>query len=250
MVSVLSSLVPIEQSQAQLYVDIYPSQEFANGTLYIFGGWSSSIRTSRGNNASSKTLPETLTLSSYPDQVMASKDCPPSQIHGHQSQQRLQIPSRQLTLALPPLLIPASTSSPPPPTMTVGANYQTITHLYFRDSTLDYFGTRVSSTLSCSQNDVGSWTDAGPLANELISVSPPVILNPRKNDNRRYFLRDTTDLYPASELYSLASSHHDHLRTGRIRLGFLLFRRRRMQRKHQASAGNFLVSNLRSQKRS
>ena len=55
-----------------------------------------------GTTGSSKTLPETLTLSSYPDQVMTSKDCRPSQIHGHQSQQRLEIPSRQLTLALPP----------------------------------------------------------------------------------------------------------------------------------------------------
>ena len=38
MAATLLSFAPLEQSQAQLYVDIYPSQEYTNGTLFIFSG--------------------------------------------------------------------------------------------------------------------------------------------------------------------------------------------------------------------
>ncbi len=39
--SALSSLVPLEQGQAQLYLDIFPSRDDTNATLWVFSGSSS-----------------------------------------------------------------------------------------------------------------------------------------------------------------------------------------------------------------
>ena len=40
----LLALVPLDKGEAQLYVDIYPSQEYENGTLFIFSGSSTIAR--------------------------------------------------------------------------------------------------------------------------------------------------------------------------------------------------------------
>ncbi len=178
----LSSLfIPLKQAQAQLYVDIYPSQEFTNGTLFIFSGSTTAMRqqsqtrvirtSSSGNNwfdQDTARLFDNLFASAPGDGVKSLSAIPASTATNPNKDYNsllgnLRVRNSAFTNANLNVLTNA-------PTMTAGANSQTITHLYFRDVTWDRFGPRVSSSLSYNQNDTISWTGAGTLANVPISV--------------------------------------------------------------------------------
>ena len=179
--SALSSFVPLEHSQAQLYVDIYPSQESTNGTLLIFSGSTTAarqqsqtrvIRTSSSVNdfhQDTSRFFDTLFASDPGTGVKALTAVPASTAAN---------PNKDYKSLLGNLRLrnPAFTNAnlnviTNAPTMTAAANSQTITHLYFRNvSQADRFGPRVSSSLSYNQNDTISWTGAGTLANVPISV--------------------------------------------------------------------------------
>ena len=182
-VSALSSLlVPLEQSQAQLYVDIYPSQESTNGTLYIFSGSTTAARqqsqtrvirtSSSGNNwfdqdtarffdslFASDPGTGVKSLSAIPASTATSTNKDYNSLLGN-----LRLRNPAFTNAN--LNVLTNT-----PTMTAAANSQTITHLYFRNvAGSDRFGPRVASSLNYNQNGTISWTGAGTLANVPISV--------------------------------------------------------------------------------
>ena len=167
----LSSLLSLEQRQAQLYVDIYPSQEYTNGILFIFSGSttaprSSSIRTSSGTVwffQDTGRLFDSLTASDPGTGLKTLTPVPVSATdkdHGS-----LLFSLRTINSAFTNANLNVLTNTP---TMTAGSNSQTITHLHLDSA--DRFGPRVSSSLSYTSGGTVSWTGAGTLANVAISV--------------------------------------------------------------------------------
>ncbi len=256
MVSALS-LVSGEQSQAQLYIDIYPSQESTNGTLWIFSGSTTAARpqsqprgfrtSSSGNNwfnQDTARLFDNLfasdpgtgvkSLSAIPASTAANPNKDYNSLLGN-----LRLRNSAFTNANLNVITNA-------PTMTAGANSQTITHLYFRDVSPDNFGPRVSSSLSYNQNDAISWTGAGTLANVPISVfstRDPYIRARKIGPGGSFYggaigstaqvadglrIRVHTAIIPEPEEYALVF--------GLFALGFVIVRRHFQKKRRQATA--------------
>ena len=168
-VSALSSLVPLEQGQAQLFINGYPSQDNPTSeTLWIFSGSSTanssrSIRTS-GNYSTQDSFAFTgsngnIFDANKPNNVNFSlsplfsrsniKDI-------HSVSNRIPGGSRtDITFAA---------SATNAPTITSGSNSRTISHLFMheRSGLNDQMGIRVSgSALSYSSGQTSAWVGAG-----------------------------------------------------------------------------------------
>ena len=253
----LLAFVPIEQSQAQLYVDIYPSQESTNGTLYIFSGSTtaarqqSQTRVIRTGSSANDFHQDTARLF---DNLFASDP-------GTGVKSLSAIPASTATstnkdynslLGNLRLRNPAFTNAnlnviTNTPTMTAAANSQTITHLYFRNvAGSDRFGPRVASSLNYNLNDTISWTGAGTLANVPISVfsTRDPYIRARKIGGAGSFyggsagtttqvanglrIRVHTAIIPEPKEYALLF--------GLFALAFVLFRRQLQKRRQKAQA--------------
>ncbi len=183
-VSALSSLfVPLEESQAQLYVDIYPSQEYTNGTLVIFSGSSTIARQQSQGRGFRTTGSDWLqdTAHSY-DTLFASNP-------GTGQKNLTAIPVSTATVtnkdyeslignlrvrntAFSSANLNVITNAP---TLTIegsSTNSRTIASLYLKDdvSGWDRFGPRVSAALGYNNSDTIKWTGAGVLTNVAIGV--------------------------------------------------------------------------------
>ncbi len=257
MVSALASLIPLEQSQAQLYIDIYPSQESTNGTLWIFSGSTTATRpqsqprgfrtASSGNNwfdQDTARLFDSLfasdpgtgvkSLSAIPASTAANPNKDYNSLLGN-----LRLRNSAFTNANLNVITNA-------PTMTAAANSQTITHLYFRDvSQVDRFGPRVDSSLSYNLNDTISWSGSGTLANVPISVfstRDPYIRARKIGPGGSFYggaigstaqvadglrIRVHTAIIPEPEEYALVF--------GLFALGFVIVRRHFQKKRRQSS---------------
>ena len=240
----LLSLAPLEQSQAQLYIHIYPSQDNpTNQTLWIFSGSSTtsgtwSIRTSGNYNSQDSWE----SASSIFD---ANK------------------PSNQ-TISLSPLLSSANTkdiasvnaripgggktnitfaaSATNTPTITIGSASGTIANLFLEDggsSFSDVVGIRVSgSSLSYSSGQSSAWVGAGilnkPIGDFFAGTFPNLITgssgNPRfaaqSNGSMRVVVNN--QIIPEPEEYALMF--------GLFALAFVILRRHFQKKKRQAAA--------------
>ncbi len=166
----LLSLAPPEQSQAQLVINVYPSQDTPTNTIWIFSGSStaqssSSIRTSgiyesqdswrfadHGGNFYNANAPNNQTIPLSP--LFSSTNAIDMESI------RKRIPGGGRTN------ITFAASATNTPTITIASANQTIANLFMDDNTLsrDGLGIRVSgSAFSYSSGASSSWTGAGIL---------------------------------------------------------------------------------------
>ena len=173
----LLALAPLEQAQAQLYIDIFPSQDDTNATLWIFSGSTTAARTSTIRTTSGTTW-FTQDTARFFDNLFASDPGTGFKSLTAVPASTATNPNKDYKSLIGNLRLrnPAFTNAnlnvlTNAPTMTAGANSQTITHLYLRDtSSDDNFGPRVNSALSYTSGGAVSWTGSGTLANVPIST--------------------------------------------------------------------------------
>ena len=241
---VLLALATLEQSQAQLYIHIYPSQDSpTNQTLWIFSGSStagssSSIRTSgiyesqdswrfadHGGNFYNANAPNNQTISLSP-LFSSSNSIDIESI-------RKRIPGGGRTN------ITFAASATNTPTITIGSGNQTISHLFMDDNTLsrDGLGIRVSgSAFSYSSGASSSWTGAGILNKPIgdffggrtynnwkIGIAAPRFVADSQGSVR---IVVNSQVIPEPEEYALVF--------GLFALGFVILRRHRQKKRQQA----------------
>ncbi len=252
--SALLSLAPLEQSQAQLYVDIYPSQEYTNGTLFIFSGSSTttrsgSIRTagSNWNQDTTKTFDNLYAsnpgtgikpLTAVPASTTSVTNKDYESLIGNLRVRNSAFTSANLNVITnaPTIAIQSSTST----------NSRTIAGLYLHIQVDQWFGPRASSTaLSYNQNEAISWTGSGVLTNVAISVfntHDPYIRAKRPDSGGTFYgmlsqftsqpsgglrWRVHTNVIPEPEEYALVF--------GLFALGFVIVRRHWQKKRRQSA---------------
>ena len=254
----LLSLAPLEQSQAQLYVDIYPSQEYTNGTLFIFSGSSTISRQQsqgRGIRAASGRWDQDTTktfdnlYASNPGTGIKPLTAVPASTTSVTNKDyesligKLRVRNTAFTNANLNVITNAATLTIEGTTST---NSRTIASLYLMDDVggWDRFGPRVSSALGYNNSDAIKWTGAGVLTNVAIGVfntRDPYIRARRPDSGGTFYgmlsqftsqpsgglrWRVHTNIIPEPEEYALIF--------GLFALGFVFFHRRMMQKKRQA----------------
>ncbi len=247
MVSALASLfVPLQQSQAQLYLHIYPSQDNNNQTIWIFSGSSTttannSIRTGSGSNTYADQDSWQISTSDNNGNIFDANK--PSDTNFQLSPLfsssstddiaavRASIPGGSLTN-----LFAASATNTP--TITIGSGSRTISHLFLDEDSggADDMGIRVSgsSALSYVSGASLSWVGSGILNKPIgdfftgtfrASASSPVFTASSEGSIRVVV---NSQVIPEPEEYALIF--------GLFALGFVFFHRQRQKKKRQASA--------------
>ncbi len=243
-VSALASLVAVEQSQAQLYLHIYPSQDNPTGeTVWIFSGSSTAwinghIRTSgnfefrdswridagsNSGNIFNANGPNNANLSLSPLFSSSNTDDIASV--------RARIPGGGRTN------ITFAASATNTPTITTGSGSRTIASLFMRDaSNQDTLGIRVAgSNLSFTNGQTSSWVGAGILNKPIGDFFAGTFNN--RVSNGPDFAADATgsirlvvnsQIIPEPEEYALVF--------GLFALGFVFFHRWQKKRQQQATA--------------
>ena len=234
----LLALTPLEQAQAQLLINVYPSQDNpTTQTLWIFSGSSSgtsagTLRTS-GNYSqfdswqtasdiynANKPSNQTITLSPlFPSSNTADRDSVLSRIPGGGK--------TNITFAA---------SATNTPTITIGSGSRTISSMFMNDVNLaDNIGIRVSSSLNYgTSGQASSWTGSGllpkPIGDFFIkNVNNWTGLNPNFAGSG-VTLRIHSAVIPEPEEYALVF--------GLFALGFVIIRRhfQKKQQRQQAQA--------------
>ena len=162
------------EAQAQLLINVYPSQDHTNQTLWIFSGTSTTlasdhIRTSSGSNSYSAR--DSWRFASSPGGLQVYGANKPSDTNFQLSplfsstntididSVRKRIPGGGRTN------ITFAASATNTPTITFGSNSRTISHLFMEDNTTqsDELGIRVSgsSNFSYSSGASSAWVGAG-----------------------------------------------------------------------------------------
>ena len=242
-VSVPSSLfVPLQQSQAQLFIHVYPNQDNpTNQTLWIFSGSSSaigsgSIRTGSNNydvpdswqiatsdnsgNIFDANKPSDVNFSLSP--LFSSSNI--KDIHSVSNR----IPGGVSTNTI------FAASATNTPTLTIGSANRTISHLYLDENSgnPDNMGIRVSgSNFSYSSGNSSAWTGAGilnkPIGDFFAGTFRSATTGARFAANSEGSVRVVVNsqIITEPEEYALAS--------GLFALAFVLFHRRMMPKKQR-----------------
>ena len=242
-VSALSSLfVPLEQSQAQLVINVYPSQDNTNQTIWIFSGSSTArdnwgIRTS--GNYSSRDTWETsdnngniYNANSPNNSQLSLSPLFSSSNTDDIASVRARIPGGGRTN------ITFAASATNTPTITIGSTSRTISRLFMDEDTgaYDDVGIRVSgSDLSYSTGNSSAWVGAGIIskpigdfhAGTFNNVTGPQFASASPNSVR---LVINSQVIPEPEEYALVFAL--------FALGFVFFHRRitRKKQRQQAAA--------------
>ena len=177
----LLSLAPLKQGQAQLYVDIYPSQEYTNGTLFIFSGSTTAARQQSQPRSFRTTGSDWLQDTAYAfDTLFASNPGTGEKNLTAVPASTTSVTNKDYESLIGNLRVRNSAFSGAnlnvitnAPTLAVqSTNTRTISSLYLQDDIggWDRFGPRVSSALGYNNSDTISWTGAGVLTNVAISV--------------------------------------------------------------------------------
>ena len=238
-------------------MDIYPSQEYPNGTLFIFSGSSTIARQQSQGRGFRTTGSDWLQDTAYAFDTLFASD------PGTGQKNLTAVPASTSTVtnkdyesligylrvrntafsgANLNVLTNAATLTVEGTTST---NSRTIASLYLKDDTggWDRFGPRVSSALDYNNSDAIKWTGAGVLTNVAIGVfnTRDPYLRARAVGAAGSFYggsagqqvnvanglrwRVHTNIIPEPEEYALMF--------GLFALAFVLFRRRQMQKKQQ-----------------
>ena len=226
----------VQEAQAQLLINVYPSQDNNNQTIWIFSGSSTagasnSIRTSGGyssrdswestssifdaNKPSNQTLSLSPLLSSTNSKDIASMNA--------------RIPSGGKTN------ITFAASATNTPTITIGSASGTIANLFLEDGGTflsDTMGIRTASSLSYSSGDTSAWVGSGilnkPIGDFFAETHNSSSITPRFGSVR---LIVNTQIIPEPEEYALVFAL--------FALGFVFFHRRRQRKRQQALASHF-----------
>ena len=244
----LLSLAPLEQSQAQLFVNVYPSQDNpTTQTLWIFSGsstnaaGSNSIRTSTSSDYYQGDTWQFVTPSSgniFDANKPSDTNFQPSSLFAKSNTNDIEsiqkrIPGGDRTQAF----AANATNATNTPTITIGSGSRTISHLFFDDDSIaDDMGIRVSgSALSYSSGASSAWRGSG-LVNKPIGdfftgtfnhgggVTP---LHPNFAANSAGAIQITihSAIIPEPEQYALVF--------GLFALGFVFFHRHRQKKQRQ-----------------
>ncbi len=255
MAATLLSFAPLEQSQAQLYVDIYPSQEYTNGTLFIFSGSTTIARQQSQARGFRTTGTDWLQDTAYAFDTLFASDPGTGQKNltavpasttsvTNKDYESLIGYLRVRNTAFSSANLNVITNAP---TLAVqSTNTRTIASLYLQDANWDRFGPRVSSALSYNNSDAVSWTGSGVLTNVAIGVfnTRDPYLRARAVGAAGSFYggsagqqvnvanglrwRVHTNVIPEPEEYALVF--------GLFALGFVIVRRHFQKKQRQASA--------------
>ncbi len=233
-------------ANAQLYIDVYPSQDNNNQTIWIFSGSSTayfahSIRTSGSYSGQDTWNFQPVSLQQLGDVYDANK------------------PNSQ-TLSLSPLLSSSNTkdiksvaaripsggktnitfaaSATNTPTITISANSRTIASLFMQDqNTEDRMGIRVSgSSLSYSVGDSSAWVGAGiinkPIGDFFAGTFPN---DGGGNENPWFAARNNGSLQVTFNSQIIPEPEEYALVFALFALGFVFFHhRQRMRQKRQS----------------
>ena len=251
----LLALAPLEQSQAQIYIDVYPSQDNpTTHTLWIFSGSSiadrsftlfattnyaqGTIRTSSGNaydeqdtarfstspfNANS---PNNAVLALTPFSVSSSSTNYPKDYDSIR---------RRIPGGTRPQLFAANATNTP--TLRIGADTQTISHMFLHGAT-NGIGPRVSTAFNYGESSTEgmNWRGAGLLAKPIgdfnagtfNSLSPPTQTGTFFSRPANTFqFRVHGAVIPEPEEYALVF--------GLFALGFVIARRHLQKKQRQTS---------------
>ena len=246
--SALLSLVPIEQSQAQLIINVYPSQDNpTNQTLWIFSGSSTagssnSIRASGSYNSRDSwevtnnngdwhifdaNKPSNQTISLSPLFASSnSKDI---------ASVNARIPEGGKTN------ITFAASATNTPTITIGSGSRTIANLFLDDggsSFSDVAGIRVSgSNLSYSSGDTSAWVGAGILNKPIGDFFAGTFDNfvSGSNWDPRFAAQSNGSLRVVFNTQVIPEPQEYALVFGLFALGFVFFRRHFQKKRRQAA---------------
>ena len=240
-VSALSSLASLEQSQAQLYIDVYPSQDTPTNSIWIFSGSSSigaagTLRTS-GNHSSADgwQTERDIYAANHPSNAQITLSPLSS------STNTMDIESvRVRTAGVWGSGSPFANSATNTPTITLGTTpvSRTINRMFMNNVNIaDNIGIRVSSGHNYGSfvGQASSWTGSGLLINKPVSDFVSGNVNNWANLNPNFTaygatvtLRFHSGIIPEPEEYALVF--------GLFALGFVLFRRHLQKKKRQTQA--------------
>ena len=174
LIAVALSLAPLEQARAQLFIDVYQSQDNpTTQTLWIFSG-SSSARNSGGlrtsSSSSNANLDDTWWFGSPNNGNIYDANQPSNTNFSlsplFSSANTIDIDSiRKRIPGGGRTNITFAANATNTPTITIGSGNRTISHIFMdEDSTLDEMGIRVSgSNLNYSSGNSSAWVGAGIL---------------------------------------------------------------------------------------
>ncbi len=236
----LLSLSPIEQSQAQLIIDVYPSQDTPTNTLWIFSGSSSvgfagTLRTS-GNASSAdgwQTASDIYNANKPSNAQITLSPLLSSTNSKDIASVRARIPGGGRTD------ITFAASATNTPTITIGTTpvNRTINRMFMNDQNVaDNIGIRVSSSFNYGllSGQPSSWTGSGLLINKPIGdffiKNVGIFAGLRANfASGGVTMRIHSAVIPEPEEYALVF--------GLFALGFVILRRhfQRKQRRQRAA---------------
>ena len=228
------------KAQAQMIINVYPSQDSTNQTLWIFSGSSSasdgdSIRTGSGNNDLQNQ--DSWWFGSPNNGNIFQANGPNNQ---NISLSSLFSSSNTKDIASVNARIPGggktnitfAASATNTPTITVGSGSRTISHLFMQDDTsLDEMGIRVSgSALSHSHGDSSAWTGAGIInkpIGDFFAGNYALHSGSRPNfaTSNGVQVRVNSQIIPEPEEYALVF--------GLFALAFVFFHRHRQKKRQQ-----------------
>ena len=227
MVALVLCLVPLEQSQAQLILTINPLQNDTNTTVWTFSGSSTASRSGAITTTQSSVNFETI------GSIIPYTSGGASLFAGNRD-----AADHSLTA-----------NSASRPQITTPSGTRTISHIHLEnDGSVNIVGIRAAaSSLSYSTNDVVSWRGQGTLSQSITNfavntageyyynyifgpyfAAAGTLGTPSSSGFRVMVSGTPAALVPEPEEYALVLAL--------FALGFVLFHRRRMQKKRQASA--------------
>ena len=246
----LLALVPLEQSQAQLYIDIYPSQDnLTSQTLWIFSGSSTaaSSGTIRASSSSTSSFHagDSFNLLLSPNNGNIYNANKPSSQGENVSLSSLFSSTNTADIDSVRKRIPGggrtnitfAASATNTPTITIASASRTISHLYMdEDGVADNLGIRASSSLSYGNGQSSAWVGAGIINKPIGDFFSGRTFNnlgtgsswgPRfaAFSNGSVQVRVNSQIIPEPQEYALVF--------GLFALGFVLFRRHFQQKKQR-----------------
>ncbi len=241
-------LSPLDQAQAQLYIDIYPSQDNNNQTLWVFSGSSTTSRTIvvfgvpahsagtfRTSSGNSFDLQDSVSLSANP----FNANSPSNAVLALSSLSTTGADYESILKRIPggarTQLFDSNTTNTP--TLSVSPGSSTISHMYLHGAT-NAIGPRVSSSFTYnSTGTVGSsWYGAGLLAKPIGDFNAGTFGNSLIGNPGTFFSRPANNFQVRVHSAVIPEPQEYALVFGLFALGFVLFRHHHFPKKRQQQA--------------
>ena len=241
-------MAPLDQAQAQLYIDIYPSQDNNNQTLWVFSGSSTTSRTIvilgvpaisagtfRTSSGNSFERQDSVSLSTNP---FSSANSPSNAVLALSSLSTTSDDYESILKRIPggPRTQMFDSNATNAPTISVSPGSSTISHMYLHGAT-NAIGPRVSSSFTYgSTGNVGSsWYGAGLLAKPIGDFTAGTHSNPLISGEGTFFSRAANNFQLRVHGAVIPEPQEYALVFGLFALGFV-FVHRHFQKKRQPAS--------------